>query len=166
MSVSDLSVIQSHPCQDGQSLVIGKKTRNIPASIHTGAIGLSADHAGGDKVQIRLSPIEIEAEMLSCTNPDCVNGFGFEYGENIVGWDREATQMDEYGYEADFGYVLTEIEFKTLREVGAGVGEVELAIPISIERVWSEEEDTPTGPERSVFCFQLEGFFAALPDDE
>ena len=166
LTVTGLSVIQSHPCQDGQSLLIGRETRSIPANIHTGAIGLSAEPAGGDKVRIRLSPIEVEVEPLSCNNPDCHNGFGFEYGDNIVGWDREATEVDEDGYEADLGYVLTEMAFKTLQEVGAGVGELALAIPISIERVWSDEQDTPTGPERRVFYVNVNGSFAAVPDGE
>lgn len=166
LTVTGLSVIQSHPCQDNQSLLIGRETRNIPASIHAGAIGLSAEPVGRDKVQIRISPIEVETETLSCTNPDCMNGFRLGYGDNVVGWDREATRVDEHGYETDFGYILTEIDFKTLQEVGVGVGDPPLTIPISVQKVWSVESETPTGPERMVYYFNLTGHFGAVPEGE
>jgi len=162
----NLGVIQSHPCQDGQSLLIGRETRNIPVNIASGDGGLTAEAATRDKVRLRFAPVEIWYEPLDCTNPDCVSGFTFEYGDNVVGWDREATQVDEYGYESDFGYVLTEVDFKTLKEVGAGVGDPALTIPISIDRSWSAQEDTPTGPELKVYTFRVNGFITAVSDGE
>ncbi len=162
--VMDLSIIQSHPCQDGQSLVIDKKTAAIPAEIRPGWI--RAITAGNGRIKLQLEPSEIDAEMLECSNPDCVNGFGFEYGENIIGCDRAASVEDDDGYEEYFGYDLIELEYKLLKEIAAGSGEVLLTIPVSIEKVYNYEEDTPTGPESGIITYRVDGWIGAPPSDE
>ncbi len=99
--IMDLSVVQSHPCMDGQSLLIGKETRKIPAGIRPGTIGLVVKTVGSERIAIQLSPVEIDAEMLECSNPNCMNGFGFSYGDNVVGLDRSTHSEDDYDFDYD-----------------------------------------------------------------
>ncbi len=164
--VTGISVIQSHPCMDGQSLVIGKETRNIPADILAGTIGLTVKPADKERLSIQLSPVELDAEMLECSNPDCMNGFGFSYGDNVVGLDRASQTEDEYGYEEVSGYDMVSVDFSLLQEIAAGTGEIPLTIPISVEKIYRNEEDTPTGPVEKIYTFRVNGWIGAPPEGE
>lgn len=161
-----LSVIQSHPCQDGQSLIIGRETRKIPSRIFPGSIGMKAMAAENGKVKLQFVPVEIDAEMLDCTNPDCVNGFGFEYGENIIGQNYTLQEEDEDGYMDVLGYDLITVDFKLLQELATNNKELSLTIPVSINHVYNDEEDTPTGPENKILTFRVTGWIGQINNDE
>ena len=176
--VMDISVIQTHPCMDGQSLLIGRETRKIPARILPGTIGLVVKPVGSERIAIQLSPVEIDADMLECSNPDCMNGFGFSYGDNVVGLDRSTYGEDDFDYEDyedndDYedieeatGYDLIELDYNLLKKIAAGGGEIPLTIPISVDKVYEKEEDTPTGPVSTVYTFRVEGWIGAVPAGE
>jgi hypothetical protein len=164
--VTDISVIMSHPCVDGEGSLIGRETRNIPARIEPSSGTLVVSPAANNRLTIHLTPTVIDAEMLECTNPNCQNGFGFEYGENVVGEDRDSSIEDEYGSELVLGYDLLETDFKLLKEIAEGKGDIPLTIPVSIEKVWRDEQDTPTGPESRIFTYRVNGWIGGTPRDE
>jgi hypothetical protein len=163
--VMNLVVWQSHPCMDGEGFIIGRESRTIPASVNTATVGLVVEPVGRDRISIQFSPVLIEASMHDCSNPQCLNGFGFGYGDDVVGWDRSVLMEDEYGYEESLGYELVEMEYKLLTEIAAGSGEMALVMPVSINRTFEMEEDTPTGPVRRVYTFRIDGHIGPAPTD-
>ena len=89
--VMNLSVVMTHPCVDGEGSLIGKETRNIPAQIEPPSGTIAILPLDNDQIKLHLYPTVIDAEMLECTKPNCQNGFNFEYGENVIGEDRDPT---------------------------------------------------------------------------
>ncbi|MFW5760570.1 MAG: hypothetical protein ACOCXH_06290 [Cyclobacteriaceae bacterium] len=138
----------------------------IESQILSGTIGIKAMAAENGKVKIQFVPVEIDAEMLDCTNPDCVNGFGFEYGENIVGQNHNLQEEDEDGYMEVLGYDLITVDFKLLQELAANNKELPLTIPVSINQDYRNEESTPTGPEGKICTFRVTGWIGQIKNDE
>jgi len=134
--VPNLKVIQTHPCQDGQSLLIGQ-----------------------------FWPVEIDLEASDCSNSQCVNGFGFN-GIYEIGADPESSMEDEDGYEEISGYELLEVDFQLLRNLGTGSGDIPLTIPISIDKAHNEIHETPTGPVELVYNFRVTGWIGAPTAEE
>ena len=163
--VPNLRVIQSHPCMDGQSLLIGRAEKEIPAQIYKARVTLDIKPSGQDKVRIRFFPVELDLEGLDCSNPQCLSGFGFT-GVYDIGEDPESVVEDEHGYEEIYGYELMEIDFQLLQDIGAGGGEIPLTIPISVYKTYSEVHETPTGPMEDVYNFRVTGWIGTPPADK
>lgn len=137
----DLSIRQTHPCQDGQSLLIGRETRGLSGRIHPASGGLMAESIGGNRMKLYLMPSRIvDVDTTVCGVNDCGNLFGLMHGENIIGRDLEASEEGEL----DLGYVLTELDWNTLESIYEG-GELTLAIPVEIEKTYTDEYEDPPG---------------------
>ncbi|MCA1757937.1 MAG: hypothetical protein LC649_10820 [Bacteroidales bacterium] len=158
--VPGLKVIQTHPCQDGQSLLIGRAEKEIPAELYKIKVSLGAKAEGEDRVGIHFWPVEIDLEGSDCKNSQCVNGFGFT-GIYDIGEDPGSAEEDEDGYEDISGYELLTVDFKLLRDIGTGGGEIPLTIPISINKTHSEVHETSTGPVEHVYNFSVTGWIGA-----
>ncbi len=158
--VPTLKVIQTHPCQDGQSLLIGKAEKEIAAELYKARVTLGVKPAGQDRVSLQFWPVEIDLEGSDCSNSQCVNGFGFN-GIYDIGEDPESAVEDEDGYEEISGYELLEIDFQLLRNLGAGSDEIPLTIPININKAHNEVHETPTGPVELVYNFRVTGWIGA-----
>jgi hypothetical protein len=157
--VPTLKVIQTHPCQDGQSLIIGRAEKEIPAELYKVRVALGVKPSGQDRVSIQFWPVEINLEASDCSHAHCVNGFGFN-GIYDIGEDPASAVEDEDGYEEISGYELLAVDFQLLRKLGAG-GEIPLTIPISINKAHKEVHDTPTGPVELVYNFRVTGWIGA-----
>ncbi len=158
--VPGLKVIQSHPCQDGQSLLIGRAEKEIPAELYKAKVSLGAKAAGAGRIGIQFWPVDIDLEGSDCTNSQCLSGFGFT-GIYDIGEDPGSAEEDEHGYEEVSGYELLEVDFQLLRDLGAGGGEIPLTIPISINKTHSEVHETSTGPMEYVYNFRVTGWIGA-----
>ncbi len=163
--VPNLKVIQSHPCQDGQSLLIGKANKEIPAKLYKAMVSLGIKQSGQDRVRIQFWPVEIDLESMDCSNSQCVNGFGFGGGYDI-GEDPGSAVEDEHGYEEVSGYEMLEVDFQLLRDIGAGGGEIPLTIPISVNKTHNEVHETSTGPVEHVYNFRVTGWIGTPPADK
>jgi hypothetical protein len=158
--VPSLKVIQSHPCMDGQSLLIGRAEKEIPAELYKIKVSLEAKAAGGDRIRILFYPVELDLEGSDCSHSQCVNGFGFTATYDI-GQDPGSAEEDDNGYEEISGYELLELEFQLLRDMSSGSGEIPLTIPLSINKTHSEVHETPTGPVELVYNFRVTGWIGA-----
>jgi hypothetical protein len=158
--LTGLSMVQSHPCMDNQGFLIGNRIRSLPAEVNQSSVAIEIKPAGKERVKIQLYPVEVYAETEECPNPDCLNGFGFSH---IVGQDWESEEEDEYGYIETSGYDLAEVEYMLLKELGTG--EIPLTIPVSVEKIYKVDEDTPTGPESNVYRFRVTGWIGAQPGE-
>jgi hypothetical protein len=158
--IPSLKVIQSHPCQDGQSLLIGRAEKEIPAELYKANVSLGAKPLGQDRVTIQFWPVEIDLEGSDCSHSQCVNGFGFTATYDI-GEDPGSAVEDEDGYEEISGYDLLEVDFQLLRDIGSGGGEIPLTIPISINKTHSEVDETSTGPVELIYNFRVTGWIGA-----
>ncbi len=158
--IPTLKVIQTHPCQDGQSLLIGRAEKEIPAELYKASVALGVVPAGQDRVSIQFWPVEIDLEASDCSHSQCVNGFGF-YGIYDIGEDPGSVVEDEDGYEEISGYELVEVDFQLLRNLGSGNDEIPLTIPVSINKTHNEIHETPTGPVELVYTFRVTGWIGA-----
>ena len=160
--VPNLKVIQSHPCMDGQSLLIGRAEKEIPAELYKRKVSLGAKAAGEDRVCIRFWPIELDLDGSDCSNSQCLSGFGYTGNWNYeIGEDPGSAEEDEHGYEEVLGYELLEVKFQLLQDLGTGGSEIPLTIPISINKTQSEVHETPTGPVEHVYNFRVTGWIGA-----
>lgn len=158
--VPTLKVIQTHPCQDGQSLLIGKAEKEIAAELYKAMVTFGVKPAGQDQVSVQFWPLEIDLEGSDCSNSQCVNGFGFNAIYEI-GADPESAEEDEDGYEETSGYELLKVDFQLLRNLGSGSGEIPLTIPISFNKTHNEVHETPTGSVELVYHFRVKGWIGA-----
>lgn len=160
----NLAIQQTHPCQDGQSLVIGTASRALNGRVHQASGWIKANSAGGNRMVLHLLPTEIvDYDTLECTNHDCNNGFSL-YRLNTIGEDRDAYEEDEDGYQIVYGYDLTEIDFDTLREIAKG-GELPLTIPISIHKTYRLDYPNPSPGDiaQELVTFRVNGFISQVP---
>jgi len=163
----NLSIQQSHPCQDGQSLVIGHASKGLTGRVHPASGWIQANAAGKNRLTLHLLPTEItDVDHFECTTQYCNNGFGFGYGMGTIGWDRDATREDEYGYEEEFGYDLIELDFQLLKDIAEG-GELTLAIPISIQDMYQYDyEDPPGYAAKELVTYRVNGVISRVPSEE
>jgi hypothetical protein len=182
--VPSLKVIQTHPCQEGQGFLIGKAEKEIPAELYKAAVSLGIRDAGNNRVKIQFWPVEIYLDASECSNPQCLNGFGFmglyDIGadpESVMQFDDVYADYDDYDdyddeydyddYENDYveitGYDLMEVDFNLLRNMGAGQGDIPLSLPINVNKTHREVHDTPTGPVEHVYTFRVTGWIGTPP---
>lgn len=164
----NLGIQQSHPCQDGQSLVIGHASKALNGRVHPASGWIEAKASGKNRLRLHLLPTEItDVDHFECTTQYCNNGFGFSYGMGNIGWDREASEEeDEYGYVENFGYDLIELDFQLLKDIAEG-GELTLAIPISIHEVYQHDyEDPPGYAAREMITYRVNGVISKVPSHD
>ena len=64
------------------------------------------------------------------------------------------------------GYDLLETDFNHLKKITEDKSDIPLTIPVSIEKVWRDEQDTPTGPESKVFTYRINGWIGGTAGGE
>jgi hypothetical protein len=166
--VNNLSVRQSHPCQDGQGLLIGRETRQLSARVHPASGWIRVEGAGAGKVRLHLLPTTIDnVEHIDCPKQNCQNGpFGGD--RPFLGWGRigenpSATTTDENGYETVYGFDIAVMEWSTLKGIAEN-SELPLAFPINVEDVQQKDyEDPPGYPARETVTYQVRGSISPAP---
>lgn len=166
--VKNLSVRQSHPCQDDQGLLIGREARQLSARVHPASGWIRVEAAGGGKVRLHLLPTIIDnVEHIDCPKENCQNGpFGGD--RPFLGWGRigenpSATTTDENGYETVYGFDIAVIDWSTLKGL-AESSELPLAFPIGVDDVYQNDSQDHLGqPERESVTYQVRGTIGPAP---